>query len=304
MLPAAGDDAPAAGGLPPAETARAKVNLALHVTGRRADGYHLLDSLVVFPDIGDVVSISREKPGLTVTGPFAHALGGGEGDNLVVKAAGLLAEATGRDPLDISLTLDKFLPVASGIGGGSADAAATLRLLKRVWAVEISDSALRQLALKLGADVPMCYLSEPARVSGIGEDIAPVNAMPACGMLLVNPGIEVSTPAVFRALTRRDNPPLPQIPATGFAEFDALVGWLRETRNDLEPAARGIVPEIAEVLSVLEMQGEVAFARMSGSGATCFALTRHRAGAAELSARLAISHPHWWAAAGQLAARI
>ncbi|MXN63807.1 4-(cytidine 5'-diphospho)-2-C-methyl-D-erythritol kinase [Stappia sp. GBMRC 2046] len=301
LLPAKGDGGPGTGGLTAVETARAKVNLALHVTGQRADGYHLLDSLVVFPDIGDVVSISRETQGLTVTGPYAHALGGGgEDDNLVVRAAKLLAEATGRDPRSISLALEKILPVASGIGGGSADAAATLRLLRREWALDISDATVQQLALQLGADVPMCLLSEPARVSGIGENIELIRNMPACGILLVNPGVGVSTPEVFRALRRRDNPPLPGIPVAGFAEFDALLGWLSQTRNDLEPAATGLAPEIAEVLSMLEGQEEAAFARMSGSGATCFALTRHRAEAEELAGRIAASHPHWWAAAGKL----
>ncbi|NRG18101.1 4-(cytidine 5'-diphospho)-2-C-methyl-D-erythritol kinase [Rhizobiales bacterium] len=287
--------------MPAAEIARAKVNLALHVAGQRGDGYHLLDSLVVFPDIGDVVSISRDGSGLTVAGPYEHALPcSGRGDNLVMKAARLLAEAAGRDSGEISLTLEKILPVASGIGGGSADAAAALRLLRRVWALDISDSALLQLALKLGADVPMCLLSVPARVSGIGEIIDPVRTMPACGIVLVNPGVEVPTPEVFQALRRRDNQPLPDVPAAGFQEFDDLIGWLHGTRNDLAEAAMDVAPGIAEVLSMLDAQGEVAFARMSGSGATCFALTWDVAKAEALSARIAVSRPHWWATAGRI----
>lgn len=301
MQAVTGDGALDAGGMPAAEIARAKVNLALHVTGQRADGYHLLDSLVVFPDIGDVVSISPEGNGLTVVGPYGHALSGSaESDNLVMKAACLLSEATGRDPRKISLSLDKILPVASGIGGGSADAAAALRLLRRVWAVDICDSALGQLSLKLGADVPMCLLSAPARVSGIGELIEPIAAIPDCGIVLVNPGVEVPTPEVFRTLKRRNNPPLPEIPAAGFPEFDALVDWLRETRNDLADPAMEIAPDIAGVLSLLEAQGEVAFARMSGSGATCFALTRDPAEAEALSSRIAASQPLWWVAAGRM----
>ena len=182
------------------ERAPAKVNLFLHVLGRRPDGYHLLDSLAVFPGAADMV---RAAPAaaltLTVEGRFA---GGLEGENLVLRAAQALAEAAGG-ARGANLVLEKELPVASGIGGGSADAAATLRLLNRLWELALPASALHTLALGLGADVPVCLLSEPARMGGIGELLGVAPILPACGMVLVNPGASVSTAEVFRAARQR-----------------------------------------------------------------------------------------------------
>ena len=182
------------------EAAPAKLNLYLHVVGRRDDGYHLLDSLVAFAEAGDVL---RARPAnglrLTLDGAFGRALAG-EPDNLVLRAARLLAEAAGVPP-HAELVLEKNLPVASGIGGGSADAAAALRLLQRLWNVSLPAATLQQLALRLGADVPVCLHGHPVRMGGIGERLEPVPALPPCGLLLVNPGVAVQTRPVFQART-------------------------------------------------------------------------------------------------------
>lgn len=265
------------------EAAPAKINLALHVTGRRTDGYHLLDTLVVHGAAADRVvarPLDGRKPGpgparieLAIAGPFADGLAA-DADNLVMRAARLLeaeARRSGRPVGDVALRLEKHLPIASGLGGGSADAAATLRLLDRVWGLGFGLARLADLSLPLGADLPMCVWSAPLRARGIGETIDPIDGLPPLGLMLVNPGVAVATPAVFRALTRRDNPPLPQLPAR-FADVGGLVDWLAATRNDLEAAAIGVAPAIAEALSWLEAQPGCRLARMSGSGATCFGL--------------------------------
>ena len=246
--------------------APAKVNLALHVTGRRADGYHLLDSLVVFAGVGDRL---RATPAahlaLSVTGPEAAGLADGvtRTDNLVLRAARLFDRPPG-----LRLTLDKHLPVASGIGGGSADAAAALRL---VAAMTGQAMPAAEAVLTLGADVPVCLAGRPARIGGIGERIEPCAALPkGAALVLVNPRIPLSTPSVFAALATRENPPLPSLP-TRFATFAELSGWLAQGRNDLEAPARGLVPAIGGVLDSLGAAG-APLARMSGSGATCFGL--------------------------------
>ena len=264
------------------ETAPAKINLALHVTGRRADGYHLLDTLVVHGGAADEV-IARARDGapidaetpvsLALDGPFAAGLST-EPDNLVLRAACLLAaEAgrTGRPITPLALTLVKRLPIASGVGGGSSDAAATLRLLDRLWGLGLGRARLAALALPLGADVPMCVWGVPLRARGIGEAIELLPALPPFRLELANPGVAVSTPAVFKALASRDNPPLPPLP-DHFADLPALVDWLGETRNDLEAAAISIVPSIADTLAEMRARPGCLFARMSGSGATCFGM--------------------------------
>ncbi len=264
------------------EPAPAKLNLSLHVTGRRADGYHMLDSLVGFASMGDVVTLSPGPLSLVIDGPFAADLAA-DHDNLCLRAARLAgAEAVIR--------LTKNLPVASGIGGGSADAAAVLRGLARM------GHALPADPWRLGADVPVCLRSVPARMEGIGERVTPLPPLPAVPLVLVNPGVAVSTPRVFAALERRDNPPLPAIPA--FADGGALVLWLRQTRNDLEGPARALAPVIGDALTALAATG-AGFARMSGSGATCFGLY-DRAASAEQAAR-ALKQHGWWAVATELA---
>lgn len=267
--------------MPIVEAAPAKINLALHVTGRRADGYHLLDSLVAFAAAGDVVRLEPGPLALRIDGPFAADLPGG--DNLCLRAARLAGA-------DAAITLTKNLPVASGIGGGSADAAAVLRGLARL------GHPLPAGTEGLGADVPVCLASGPARMQGVGEDVTPLPPLPAIPMVLVNPGVALSTPQVFAALTARDHPGLPAIPR--FAGLADLRGWLGTTRNDLEPAALSLAPVIGQVLSALTGTG-AGFARMSGSGATCFGL--YETPAAARIAATALKQHGWWAVATELA---
>lgn len=286
------------------ELAPAKVNLALHVTGRRADGYHLLDSLVIHGGAADRVfarTVDRDASGpdgstdrvprisLDIEGPFADGLAG-DGDNLVIAAARLLGSEAlrlGRSVADVSLRLEKGLPIASGIGGGSSDAAATLRLLDRVWGLGLGRRRLAEISLPLGADVPMCVWGEPLRARGIGEEITSLPAFPSFGLVLVNPGVPVSTPAVFRALESRHNPPMPAT-IDRFLTVDALVAWLRGTRNDLQPSAVTVAPVIGDVLAWLEAQPGCLLARMSGSGATCFGLFE------DVSPSIGAAPTGWW----------
>jgi len=267
--------------------APAKVNLYLHVTGKRADGYHLLDSLAVFPDVGDVVSVTaQEALSLEISGPFGATLRAEE-DNLLLRAAKLLAPGRGA-----ALTLEKNLPVASGIGGGSADAAAALTLLSAFWGVAAD---LPALALQLGADVPVCLASRPARMRGIGEVLAPAPRLPDFGMVLVNPGVAVPTPAVFKARQGGFSPP-PDLPGA-WPDVDAMVADLHHYTNDLQEAAIAIAPVIGEVLNTVCALPGVKLARMSGSGATCFAVFETPAQAAAAAAH--IPEP-WWRWGGGL----
>ncbi len=272
---------------PRSALAAAKINLCLHVTGRRADGYHLIDSLVAFADTGDRLT-AFPHGGLTleVTGPQGAGLSAGP-DNLVLRAARALGPGGAR------MVLDKRLPVASGIGGGSADAAAALRLLAAMWRRRLPDAAA---ALALGADVTVCLAGRACRMEGVGERLSPVPPLPPVWAVLANPGVAVSTPAVFAALARRDGPPLPQVPA--FADAAALAGWLRAQRNDLEAPAQALAPVIGQVLAALAVQPGAMLARMSGSGATCLALFRSAAEAQAAAAALAPTG--WWLAATRL----
>jgi 4-diphosphocytidyl-2-C-methyl-D-erythritol kinase len=280
---------------PRSEFAAAKVNLYLRVTGRRADGYHLLDSLAVFAGAGDVIlAAPADGVGLTVTGPEAGALAA-EPDNLVLRAARALAELTGvREGAAITLT--KNLPVASGIGGGSADAAATLRALNALWRTGLDAAALRDIAARLGADVPVCVESRPMRMQGIGEVLSPAPGLPEFGLLLVNPRVALPTPAVFGARAGGFSPPA-TLPAH-LPDAAGLAAWLRPLGNDLETAAIGLCPAVAEVLAAIAAQPACLLARMSGSGATCFGLFRDAA-AAEAAARALPAA--WWRRGGGLA---
>jgi 4-diphosphocytidyl-2-C-methyl-D-erythritol kinase len=270
------------------------VNLALHVLGRRGDGYHLLDSLVAFAGVGDVLHAApADSLTLAVTGPFAPALRV-EPDNLVLRAARALAKVAGVAPR-AALVLEKHLPVAAGIGGGSADAAAALRLLARLWQVPPADA---ELALSLGADVPVCLAGRPAHMSGVGEVLAPAPRLPPCGLLLVNPGVAVATPAVFRARTGAFSAPL-ALPE-GWADAAAMAADLARLSNDLEPPAVALEPAIGEVLGALRALPGALLARMSGSGATCFALFASAGEARAAAGRIA--RPGWWAWGGGLAA--
>ncbi|WP_411033201.1 4-(cytidine 5'-diphospho)-2-C-methyl-D-erythritol kinase [Shinella sp. BYT-45] len=272
------------------EPAPAKINLALAVVGRRADGYHLLDSLVTFTAFGDRLGLSPAKEDrFTLSGQFSGALAA-DGDNLVLRARERLRAAlarTGQAAPPVHIHLEKNLPVASGIGGGSADAAAALRGLLALWRARLPEGELRALALGLGADVPMCLAGRALIARGIGEKITPVS-MPALAMVLANPLVGVSTPAVFKALASKDNPPLalPAMPADWLEAIAAL-------RNDLEPPARKLCPEISLVAHELAAT-DARVVRMSGSGATSFALYRSNAAAEAAAAALSRRHPHWF----------
>jgi 4-diphosphocytidyl-2-C-methyl-D-erythritol kinase len=275
------------------EFAPAKINLHLHVVGRRQDGYHLLDSLVVFAGTGDWLEVApAPELTLTVTGPFAGGLAT-EPDNLVLRAARGLANLAGTTPTG-AIRLEKNLPVASGIGGGSADAAAALRLLCRFWGISPD---LTQLARSLGADVPVCLRSRPALMSGIGEILAAAPAVPDVGLVLLNPGVAVSTPAVFRARTAGFSPPA-GFPAAGWPSAEALSQTLAETHNDLEAPARFLAPEIDAALAALANVPGCHIARMSGSGATCFGLFVDSQAARHAAETL--QRDNWWVWGGSL----
>jgi 4-diphosphocytidyl-2-C-methyl-D-erythritol kinase len=271
------------------EFASAKVNLTLHVTGQRADGYHLLDSLVVFAGIGDrLTAAPSDLSSLTLTGPFGRDIPS-DASNLVLRAAALFSPKQG-----VAFTLQKHLPPASGIGGGSADAAAAIRA---IMALQGNAAALDQkTVLGLGADVPVCLLSRPARMRGIGGDVALLDC-PECWITLVNPRVEVPTPQVFAGLHRKDNPAMPAV-LPKWHDAQNLATWLHSQRNDLEPPARTIAPVIADVLAALRAHPGALIARMSGSGATCFALSASKAHADAIAASVQAAHPEWWVAAG------
>lgn len=268
------------------EVAYAKINLALHVRGRQADGYHDIETIFAFAEDGDGLRVEEgEKLTLDIGGPFAGALVGA-GDNLVLKAARALRKQCGIER-GAGLILDKRLPVASGIGGGSADAAAALRLLDRFWKLDLGESALAELGRGLGADVAACVASRTAAGRGRGDDLGPAEGAVEAGtpLLLVNPGVPVSTAEVFRRWRGQDGGKLPP-------------DW-RDGRNDLEGPATALAPEICDVLDALKAAGGEA-ARMSGSGATCFALFETQADCDSAGARLAADNPGWW----RLATRI
>lgn len=283
---------------PIAETAPAKLNLYLHVLGRRADGFHELDSLVAFAGVGDRLTVTPapDGPHLTITGPFAGPLQAEDPQgNLVTRAARALAERCGR-PATARIALEKNLPVASGIGGGSADAAACLRALARLWGLPADHPDLFAVGARLGADVPVCLAGRPAYFGGIGDRLDPAPALPETHAVLVNPGVPVPTPAVFKARNGGFSPParFTQEPADA-AELAAL---LAERRNDLTAPALTVAPVIAEVLAALTATPGCLLARLSGSGATCFGLY---ATAAEADAAASqVERSGWWVRATRL----
>ena len=271
--------------------APAKLNLYLHVTGRRADGYHELDSLVTFTALADTLEIApAETLGLTVTGPFADALEGG--DNLAARAAAALAERLGR-PANVRIALDKRIPVAAGLGGGSADAAAVLRGLARLWRLGAEHAGtLRETALGLGADVPVCLDSRAACMAGIGEALSAPPRLPPCAVVLVNPGVPVPTGPVFAARRGAFSAasPIDEAPQ----DAPALAALLRARRNDLERPAIEQAPEIGLALSRLAEAPGCLLARMSGSGGTCFGLFEDETAAAGAAGAIARNRPAWW----------
>ncbi|SNB51959.1 4-diphosphocytidyl-2-C-methyl-D-erythritol kinase [Arboricoccus pini] len=271
------------------ETARAKINLDLHVLGRRPDGRHDLDSITVFTALGDDMTFEPAADyRLQIDGPFAPSLSPGA-ENLVTRAALALAASVSRAPA-VRIGLLKHLPVASGIGGGSADAAATLRGLQALWGVEAP--ALHDLAQGLGADVPVCLSQRPARMEGAGERLTPI-AAPSLPIVLANPGLGVATGRVFAARRPAEGGPRPQAtpPPDDAAGF---VRWLQAGRNDLAAPAIRLAPAIADVLTEIQELPGCALARMSGSGATCFGLFPTPRAASAAAMRLATRHPEWW----------
>jgi 4-diphosphocytidyl-2-C-methyl-D-erythritol kinase len=279
---------------PVTEFAPAKINLCLHVTGRRADGYHLLDSLVVFAAVGDRVAVAAgTELSLALDGPEAASLLA-DTDNLVLRAARAMGVSGAK------LTLWKELPVASGIGGGSADAAATLRALARLTGLPLpSDAAV----LALGADVPVCLSGRAVRMRGVGEDLALLPPLPSLWCVLVNPRVPVPTPAVFAALATRENPPVPEMPATALASAESLASWLREaTRNDLVAPAVQVAPMLGRVQAALAARTDCLLVRMSGSGGTHFGLFATEAAARLAAVGLKATHPDWWVVSASILA--
>lgn len=288
------------------EDARAKVNLTLRVVGRRVDGYHDLESVVAFADCADRLTL---LPGgelqLTTSGPLASACGDLD-DNLVLKAARLLAERVTGLKSGI-FTLHKELPVAAGIGGGSADAAAALRLLARANSLAIDDARVTEVARLTGADVPVCVPSQPCVMTGVGEKLLPL-ALPKLPCVLVNPRVAVATKDVFSALGLRSGELL-----VGFADVIRAMVWpeagasleewveaFADSSNDLEEPAMRIQPVIGDVISALNATNGAWLARMSGSGATCFAIYENTAEAGRAAEKIRQDHPEWWAHAGTL----
>ncbi len=281
--------------------APAKINLYLHVTGRRGDGYHILDSLVAFAGINDVLSVSpAAELTLELIGPFAKDIPAGD-DNLVLIAARALREQAGIND-GAALKLTKRLPPAAGIGGGSADAAAALRALNGLWGLGLADMDLLALGLELGADVPVCLRGRAAFMGGIGEDLCPAPALPRAWVVLVNPGHPLSTPAVFKKRREMMGTDFSAPAGFNYAPQDAaeLAAVLAKRRNDLEVAAVALFPAVGEVLAALNETAGVLLARMSGSGATCFGLMADAEAAATAALALAGGHPDWWVKAASL----
>lgn len=288
------------------ENARAKVNLTLRVLGRRTDGYHDLESLVAFADCADSLTlVPGDKLGLTTTGPRAAECGGLD-DNLVMRIAAALAESV--DGLRTGhFTLDKHLPVAAGIGGGSADAAAALRLLARANNLDLADPRIAEVAQATGADIPVCVASQACLMAGIGEELTPL-PLPAMPCVMVNPRVAVATRDVFSALGLTNGELLVgatdvmqalQWPEDGASAAD-WIEVIGDGINDLEKPALEVQPIIGDVLDALREADGVQFARMSGSGATCFAIFKTQTAAQRAAAAIQQAHSGWWVHAGVL----
>ena len=278
--------------------APAKINLFLHVTGRQNDGYHLLDSLVVFADIGDDIVITEATDySHSIQGLFRKALDPTH-QNSITDAVHLAAKAAHREP-HLHIKLTKNLPVASGIGGGSSDAAATLLACQRLWKTSHLPTTA-EIVSTLGADVPVCLHRRPTRVGGIGDVLNDVGPIPACDLVLVNPGFELPTAAVFKSFNQPFSTPVRAMPTAGWRDVDDLAHFIDTTRNDLEQPATTIVPAIGEVLRGLSSQAGCRAARMSGSGATCFGLFATPADAQLATINILRLNAGWWVKAGRL----
>ncbi|MBG78286.1 MAG: 4-(cytidine 5'-diphospho)-2-C-methyl-D-erythritol kinase [Alphaproteobacteria bacterium] len=277
--------------------AAAKINLYLHIEGRRDDGYHTLDSLVAFcPDIADEVIITpAQAPAFSCEGPYAHALdGAADNDNLVMQAARAFSALTGHE-LNCHITLHKNLPVAAGIGGGSSDAAACIHALAQFWGITDMPDGLDTMLLALGADVPACFAGKGIYMRGIGEDITPLDTpLPDLHAVLINPNVPCPTPPIFKALHASDFSGRAANAPRAFDDTRALVHFLSRQGNDLTRAARDHVPVIRDVLFALQKTQNCAITRMSGSGPTCFGLYYDHASAAQAAKMLSAAHPKWW----------
>lgn len=275
--------------------APAKVNLFLHVGAPGSDSYHPLCSLMVFADLGDHLSMELGEGRLTVSGPFAKGLGR-ETDNLIFHAVRALVAELGRPMAELAFSLDKQLPIAGGLGGGSADAAAGLRLMRDVFAPQIDDTTLERIACRLGADVPACLWSRPVIAEGRGERLTPAPDLPILNAVLVNSGSPVSTAEVYRTFDAMGRfgdvapPPEPE----AFESVQEVSAWLATQRNDLEAASIAVSPDVGVVLDTLRDEPETLLARVSGSGGTCFALCADDISAEGLAERLEALAPTWW----------
>lgn len=274
-------------------TAPAKVNLTLHVTGRRDDGYHLLDSLVVFAGVCDQLSAtSSPDMRISVSGPFSPGVPNDD-SNLMMRAAMVLQRVRGVE-MGAALTLEKHLPHAAGIGSGSSDAALTLAMLAELWGVAPLPANAPEV-VALGADVPVCLQAPaPTRMTGIGETLSDVPRLPNCALVLVRPPVEVPTAAVFQALTSRDGSGMDDLPQG--LDYDGFAQWLAAQRNDLQAPAETIAPEITHAIAALRALPAVSFAGMSGSGATCYGLVKDMATARQVARRMQVAHMNWWVA--------
>lgn len=272
-------------------TAHAKANLTLHVVGQRANGYHELQSLVCLTEFGDQIYLSPAADfTFQVTGPYSAGIPVDD-SNLVVQAANFMAQKHSRS-LDCKIVLEKNLPMASGIGGGSSDAAAVMKALSKYWSVPLPN--VDEL-MAIGADIPVCMTTGLTLMEGAGEKVMHLSTAPNWGVLLINPNVGVSTPAVFNALSTKNNPPMHEV-----AENCVDVAWLCDQRNDLEPPAMAMVPEVAAVINALSAIPLCQVARMSGSGATCFGLFASIMDANAAAESLQRTHPNWWVVSTKL----
>jgi len=278
-------------------SAPAKVNLTLHVTGQRDDGYHLLDSLVVFADVSDQISASIAPDlRMAVSGPFSTGVPT-DHTNLIMRAADALRTARGVTK-GAALTLEKHLPHAAGIGSGSSDAAATLQMLADLWQVAPLPATAPEV-IALGADVPVCVgAPRPVRMSGIGDVLSPVARLPECALVLVRPPVDVPTSQVFAGMTAKDGSPMSELPEV--LDFDGFVRWLAAQRNDMQGPAEAIAPQITEAIAKLNSLPAVSLAGMSGSGATCFGLVKDMATARHVARIVQVAKMDWWVAPAEL----
>ena len=278
---------------PSSAFAPAKINLALHVTGCRPDGYHEIDTLVMFADVGDVLTADADDILLLeVSGQFSGQVPRGT-DNLVLAAAEALRSRTGAT-FGARLRLTKNLPAGAGIGGGSSDAAAALTLLNRIWKAGLDLPGLMEIGRAIGADVPMCMHAQSLRALGTGDLIRPWPNAPAVPIVIVWPARPVSTASVFAAIASSDNPPIPDRQVATVATLDELVALLACTRNDLTEAACAIEPSIGDVLATLRSRENCLISRMSGSGSACIGIFPNEADAESTASEIAAAYPDWW----------